>query len=102
MGPEKYWRVVLNAEGFEYIIGVEIHPDDTESIIRANLKLLLISSAESLERLRSNGYLVKAEYIMRRIHEEYPERRYFIEVGNNDDYWVQIYYPPKEWVDARS
>lgn len=88
-GTERYWRVPLTFDGVDYIVGVEIRDEDRSDTIVTDLQIILKLSAN-----RCATPVAAAEWLSGEISSEFPGRFYFIEVGRDDEYWVQIFYPP--------
>jgi hypothetical protein len=92
---EKYWRVPCAHGKVEVILGLEIVDQDHQ---RWGAQLALQTMQAVMSKVDpTESYLDMANDLERLTREIWPERSYFIEVGCDDDFWVQIYYPSKLW-----
>jgi hypothetical protein len=96
MISEKYWRVPVTAFGIEYIVGLEIRPTDGHKII-TTLRNILRYTVDYyvLHTFEKDNFYEQALEIESTIVSSFGARHYFIEVGKDDDHWVQLYYPSK-------
>ena len=90
---EKYWRVVRSFGEVEFIAGVQIDPLDTPKIVNRIGHILSIVNTKHEENPIHYDYHNSAMIIMTEIQRLWPDRYFFIEVGNENDFWVQIHYP---------
>lgn len=87
---EIYLRVVQIREGVEYIAGLEMRPDDVMGTLRATLRVRMKNASIGIMPGRWRDV---AEAIEKTVVTHWPDRAYFIEVGNENDGWVQIFDP---------
>lgn len=85
---EIYLRVVMVREGVEYIAGLEMRPDDVMGELKVKLKVRMKAACQGLMAGRWRDC---AEAIEKSLITHWAGRAYFIEVGNENDGWVQVY-----------
>jgi hypothetical protein len=91
---EGYWRVSQTFDGVEWIVAVEMRSlDDAEHIVKVLKRMMLAEWAKTY----TSGRKATAEALASALMREWDGRYFFTEVGNEEDYWVQIFYPPKMW-----
>jgi hypothetical protein len=96
---ESYLRIVFHKEGAEYIAGLELRAGDQFRDLRTLLKVRLTAAVLQVDH---TDWAHGAEMMARKIKECWPDRAYFIEVGDDNQGWVQVFQPfglPR--VDAR-
>lgn len=95
MAPrEAYVRVVKKVDGFEVIAGLELRDDDDWLAMRLALSEEMSRAVEYTERyLDRNDWAEYALVVETRISAHWPDRAYFIEVGKDDDSWIQLFQP---------
>lgn len=91
---EGYWRVSQTFDGVEWVVAVEMRELDSAEHIVGTLKREM---REEWVKVYQRGRRTIALQLAGMIERDWPERYYFVEVGNEEDYWVQIFYPPKMW-----
>lgn len=98
MAREAYVRVTYRIRGREVTVGVELRPDDDLVPLRAAIKTRLALQATLLTHDITDDLL--AESVEGVLWLRFPDRAYFIEVGDPDDAWVQV-YDPRNFVKER-
>lgn len=88
---KNYLRVTRSLGAREFIIGVEFFDDDNFETLRADATMVL---EECLNDFRIFGvnenskfFASVIKYVLFRV---YPNRQFFLEIGNDDDAWVQV------------
>lgn len=84
-----YARCSIESNGAEYIAGVELRDDDNYVQFSRKLRGVMHSALYSESPV---VHLSAAHAVEFALKSAFPERAYFIEVGNDDD-WVQVYDP---------
>lgn len=87
---EVYLRVVLFREGVEYILGLELRPTDELGVLRAAMKRRIHVATGNLlpGKWDDIAYAIEAT-----TKKHWPDRAYFIEVGDERNGWVQVWDP---------
>lgn len=88
MAREKYLRAKLTVEGVEYIAGLEIRPEDDFQTLKLKLRMRMKVATNGLP---SGKYVVIAEAIERVMDKYWPARKFFIEVGDDSEAWIQVW-----------
>lgn len=93
---ERYWRVVYSSGPVDYILGLQMKNQDVPQYLVPYLRTLLSkAAAANAYELYENA----AEAILKAVKDNFKDedRYFFIEVGCDEDWWVQIYYPAPEF-----
>lgn len=100
MTTERYWRV--NDSSFwnhDVTLGLQMANEDVATAIIPDIKRelwdVLARAAYSLKDFERIAIEIQAA-----VKARWPGRYYFIEVGNDADYWVQIFHPMTEFRKA--
>lgn len=88
---EAYARIVFGDPmgRAEFIAGVELRDGEHWGDLRAEL----VRAVTPLITAHTGGWDLMARAIERAIVDTWPDRAYFVEVGNDDDGWVQVFQP---------
>lgn len=88
MSREKYLRLRMAVEGVEYIAGLEFKDGDSFPELKTKLKVRMLNATIGIPAGR---YVAVAEAIERTMDAHWPDRKFFIEVGNDNECWIQIW-----------
>lgn len=87
---ESYLRVVMTREGREYIAGLEWRQPEDLVALQAALKMRMKVATTHIEYDRWDDLAMAIE---KTIKTYWPDRAYFIEVGDDRHGWVQLFQP---------
>ena len=88
---ERYLRSTVHRQTLEIVAGLEWRDDDDFDQVRAALKCRLVFTS-ARHALDGDDVVVKA--VEETIRKYWPDRAFFIEVGDPDgDDWVQVFQP---------
>jgi hypothetical protein len=87
-------KVTRRYNNRDFIIGVELFEGDTYSTLLADVTMVL-ETAIAIFKTEYPGQSDKfyAESIQGAVDDLYPERKFFLEIGDDNDSWVQVYTP---------
>jgi len=87
-------KVTRKFKGRDFIIGVELYEGDTYQTLLSDVKFTLETSisvfAEDCPNQTDKFYAETLKGVVDRL---YPERKFFLEIGDDNDSWVQVYTP---------
>lgn len=98
MAREAYVRCTYHVRGREVTVGLELRPGDNLVSLRAALKVRLARQASLLCDVDEDELV--AEAVEGVLWLRWPDRAYFIEVGDEADTWIQV-FDPKSFVKER-
>ncbi len=87
---EAYLRVVLNREGIEYIAGLEWREGEDLAALKAALKMRMSTATIGMQHDRWDALSLAIE---KTIKKYWPDRAYFVEVGDDAHGWIQLFQP---------
>lgn len=85
---ESYAREALVRPSHEVVVGIELRDSDDIADVR------LAIHTEVFRWLPNLDDLGVAREVERRVAEAFPGRYWFVEVGDRERSWVQVYQPP--------
>lgn len=87
---EAYVRTSVTWQGVEYIVGLALWPKERIGELVVRLRNLM--DQVHLSRSYADWY-ERAKTLEERLRREWPDRPFFIEVGNEADHWIQLFQP---------
>lgn len=81
---------MLVREGVEYIAGLEFRPGDKMGEMRTIIKVRMTNATA---KCLPGKWADVAHAIEKSLELHWPDRAYFIEVGNEREGWIQVYDP---------
>lgn len=94
---ERYWRVNDSTlSRYDVTLGLQIANEDVSHAIIPTIKqelwAIVRDASHNLDDFERVAYSVEQA-----VKTRWPGRYYFIEVGNENDYWVQVFHPMTEF-----
>jgi hypothetical protein len=90
-------KVTRRYNNRDFIVGIELFEHDTYSTLLADVTMVL-ETAITVFKTEYPGQSDKfyAESLRGVVDRIYPERKFFLEIGDDNDNWVQVYTPENQ------
>ena len=90
-------KVTRKFKNRDFIMGVELYEGDTYQTLLADVTLTLETAISIFTQDYPNETdKFYAETLKGAVDDLYPERKFFLEIGDDNDNWVQVYTPEKQ------